>query len=71
MKKVFTSTGELDKRAVSEAHNELKIQENAREAVAKWVKERDKGALVLGFCGGRNNRADAINTLKKLSGEYK
>ena len=70
MKKVFTSTGELDKRAVSLGLSELVLQENASAAVAKVVKERYKGALVLGFCGGGNNGADALAALRRLCGEY-
>lgn len=70
MKKVFTSTQALDKRAINLGFSELVLQENASAAVAKVVKERYMGALVLGFCGGGNNGADALAALRRLCGEY-
>lgn len=70
MKKIFTSTTELDKRAVSLGLSELVLQENASAAVANVVKQRYMGALVLGFCGGGNNGADALATLRRLAGQY-
>lgn len=70
MKKIFYSTNELDKRAISLGLSELVLQENAAGAVAKCVKEQFKGRKVLGFCGGGNNGADALAVLRMLNGEY-
>lgn len=71
MKKIFLSSQELDKSAISSGLAELVLQENAARAVADEIKKRLKfGSKIAFLCGSGNNAADAIASARMLSGDY-
>ena len=72
MKKLFINTNFLDARAARTFGLESEIlMENAGASVANLIRAKfKKGVKILGAIGGGNNGADALTTLRMLSGDY-
>ncbi|BCX78654.1 NAD(P)H-hydrate dehydratase [Campylobacter sp. 19-13652] len=73
MLKIYLNTSALDKRACDKfALSEDLLQENAAYKMALVVRDKFKPhARIFGVCGGGNNGADVLASLRMLSGEYK
>ena len=72
MKKIFFSTAELNARASAKfGLGEQILMENAACRIEGEIRKRlKKGSRILALCGGGNNGADAMATLRKLSGDF-
>lgn len=72
MKKIFFSTEELDARTSAKfGLSEQILMENAAGRIEREIRKRlKKGSRILALCGGGNNGADAMATLRKLSGDF-
>ena len=72
MKNLYLDTRVLDERASEKFKlSEELLMENAAVAVANFIRKKfKKGMRVLGICGGGNNGADVLCTLRMLEGEF-
>ncbi|WP_103604085.1 NAD(P)H-hydrate dehydratase [Campylobacter concisus] len=72
MKNLYLDTRVLDERASEKIKlSEELLMENAAAAVANFIRKKfKKGMRVLGICGGGNNGADVLCTLRMLEGEF-
>lgn len=72
MKKIFLQTSDLDKNASENLGiSELILMENAASKIEQIIRKKiKKHSKILAICGSGNNSADAICTLRKLSGDY-
>ena len=72
MKNLYLDTRILDERASEKFDlSEEILMENAAAAVAIFIRKKfKKGERLLGVCGGGNNGADVLCTLRMLEGEF-
>ena len=72
MKNLYLDTRVLDERAGEKfGLSEEILMENAAAGIANFIcKKFKKGMRVLGICGGGNNGADVLCTLRMLEGEF-
>ena len=72
MKNLYLDTRILDERASKKfGLSEELLMENAAAGIANFIRKKfKKGERVLGICGGGNNGADVLCTLRMLEGEF-
>jgi len=72
MKNLYLDTRVLDERAGEKFDlSEELLMEDAAAGIANFIRKKfKKGERVLGICGGGNNGADVLCTLRMLEGEY-
>ena len=72
MKNLYLDTRVLDERASEKFDlSEELLMENAAAGIANFIRKKfKKGDRVLGICGGGNNGADVLCTLRMLEGEF-